>query len=144
MRAGASGVPIYRLFLGNDGETHIEPLAPEALAFENGPGPLKGVGGTVLGRASWVTLMRFEEGVRPGLHRVNPGLAVLLEGRLEVGVSDGAVQPLVPGDALRIEHVGTGRGQGGWAPANPGPGLALLALVQMPTSPSPPAEQPPP
>lgn len=127
-------MPIYRLFAGADGVSHLEPLAAAALSFEGGPGAMKGIGGTVLGRASWVTLMRFEAGVRPELHRVGAGLAVLLEGQLVVGVSDGAEQLLRPGDAVRIESTG----DGGWAPANPGPGLALLAMVRMPPPEAPP------
>ena len=128
-------MPIYRLYADDAGATHIEPMTTDALHFENGPGEFKGVGGTVLGAASRVMLMRFEEGVRPRLHRANPGMAVLLEGRLTVAVSDGSRVELAPGDAVRIESTGVGRGgNGGWAPANPGPGLALLALTQMPSS----------
>jgi len=119
-------MPIYRLFAGADGVSHLEALGPEAFAFENGPGPMKGVGGTVLGRGSWVALMRFDEGARSDLHRVGPGLAVLLEGQLVVAVADGAEVLLAPGDAVRIEAAGRG-----WAPANPGPGQALLALARM-------------
>jgi len=128
---------MYRLYLGPDRHTHLEPLAVADLPFEHGPGPLKGVGGTVLGPAAWVSLMRFSPGARSDLHRVNGGLAVLLEGALVVTVSDGTAVRLHPGDAVRIEEVGSGRGEGGWAPANPGAEAAVLALVQMPRPPAP-------
>lgn len=119
-------MPIYRLSAGSDGLSHIEALGPEAFAFENGPGPMKGVGGTVLGRGTWVALMRFDAGARSDLHRVGPGLAVLIEGQLVVAVADGTEVRLNPGDAIRIESAGRG-----WAPSNPGPGRALLALARM-------------
>ena len=103
------------------------------LAFESGPGAFKGIGGTVLGDASRLMLMRLEPGVEPPLHRANPGFAVLLEGALTVRVSDGAELALAPGDAIRIESTGPGGDEaGGWAPVNTGDGIALLALVQMP------------
>ena len=121
-------MPIYRLYAGEDGATHIEEMTAASFVFESGPGEFKGVGGTVLGEASRVLLMRFEPGARPPLHRAQPGFAVLLEGELTVAVSDGAEVGLRPGDAVRIESTG----EGGWAPSNPGEGLALLALVQMP------------
>ncbi len=126
-------MPIYRLYADDEGATHLEPWSAGELAFESGPGAFKGIGGTVLGDASRVTLMRFESGAEPPLHRVNPGFAVLLEGVLTVRVSDGAEVALAPGDAIRIESTGAGRdGVGGWAPVNTGGGIALLALVQMP------------
>ena len=128
-------MPIYRLYADEQGATHLEPLRAEELAFESGPGEFKGIGGSVLGRASRLMLMRFEPGAGAALHRVNPGFAVLLEGVLTVATSDGGEVALRPGDAVRIESAGAGRGgQGGWAPANPGPGVALLALTQMPAA----------
>lgn len=123
---------MYRLALGPDGETHLTLLGEADQPFEHGPGVMKGIGGTVLGPASWVSLMRFSAGATSELHRVNPSLAVVLEGVLDVAVSDGTVQSLRPGDAIRIGDVGSGRGQGGWAPSNPGEAVAVLALVQMP------------
>lgn len=122
---------MYRLWADADSVTHLEPVSLDQMSFENGPGDFKGVGGTVLGAASRLMLMRFEPGVRPRLHRANPGLAVLLQGRLLVAASDGAEIELRPGDCVRIESTGAG-GRGGWAPANHGPGLALLAITQMP------------
>ena len=126
-------MPIYRLYADEEGVTHLESWSAGELAFESGPGAFRGIGGTVLGEASRVMLMRLEPGVEPPLHRANPGFAVLLEGALTVRVSDGAEVALAPGDAIRIESTGPGRdGVGGWAPVNTGEGIALLALVQMP------------
>ncbi len=121
---------VYRLFAGGDGATHIELLDVARLAFEGGPAGFKGIGGAVLGTASRVLLMRFEPGAGAPLHRANPGLVVLLEGELVVAVSDGAEAHLRPGDAVRVESTE----EGGWAPSNPGPAPALLALTQMPAS----------
>lgn len=131
-------MPITRLWADDEGHTHLEPWSADALAFEAGPGVFKGVGGTVLGDASRVMLMRFEPGIRPPLHRVNPGLVVLLEGALVIGVSDGTEVALAPGDAVRIESAGLGRGGvGGWSPSNPDADrFALVALVQMPSRPA--------
>jgi len=129
-------VPIYRLWADDDhGHTHLEAWSADALAFENGPGVFKGVGGTVLGNATRVMLMRFEPGIDPPLHRANPGFAVLIEGELLIRVSDGTEVALAPGDALRIESLGVGRGGiGGWSPTNPSKErTALLALAQMPS-----------
>ena len=128
-------MPIYRLYADERGATHLEPLSTDGLAFESGPGEFKGIGGSVLGRASRLMLMRFEPGAGAALHRVNPGFAVLLEGVLTVAASDGGQVELRPGDAVRIESADmSADGQGGWAPANPGPGVALLALTQMPAA----------
>lgn len=121
-------MPLYRLYAGDDGVTHIAPLDAAGLAFEGGPGDFKGIGGAVLGDASRVLLMRFEPGVRPPLHRANPGLAVLIEGELVIAASDGDRVALHPGDAVRIESTG----EGGWSPSNPGTAVALLVLTQMP------------
>lgn len=121
-------MPVYRLFASEDGATHIEPMEASAFSFEHGPGEFKGVGGMVLGDASRVLLMRFEAGIEPSLHRANPGFAVLLEGELNVAVSDGTEVALRPGDAIRIESTG----RGGWAPRNPGDEPALMTIAQMP------------
>ena len=127
-------MPMYRLWADADGHTHIEAWPATELAFESGPGIFKGIGGTILGAATRVALMRFEAGIRPPLHRVNGGLAVLMAGRLTVAVSDGDEVALEAGDAIRIESAGIGRGGvGGWQPVNPGPDLAFVALVQMPS-----------
>lgn len=127
-------MPMYRLWADSEGHTHIEAWPVTELAFESGPGIFKGIGGTILGAATRVALMRFEAGIKPPLHRVNGGLAVLMEGRLTVAVSDGDEVALAAGDAIRIESAGIGRGGiGGWQPVNPGPGLTFVALVQMPS-----------
>lgn len=127
-------MPMYRLWADSAGHTHIEGWPATDLAFESGPGIFKGIGGTILGAATRVALMRFEAGIKPPLHRVNGGLAVVMEGRLVVGVSDGDEVALEAGDAIRIESTGIGRGGiGGWQPVNPGPGLTFVVLVQMPS-----------
>ncbi len=118
----------YRLFADEQGRTHIEPTDLFALPFENGPGTFKGVGGSVLGAASRVMVMRFEVGARPEFHRAVPSFAVLLSGALVVSAASGAEVELHPGDAVRVETAG----RGGWRLGNRGEEEALLVLAQMP------------
>lgn len=118
----------YRLHADDAGRTHIEPLSLLDRPWENGPGDFKGVGGSVLGDASHVMLMRFETGARPSFHRAVPGFLVVLEGELVVNASDGDEVVLVPGDAIRVETTG----QGGWRLGNRADGYTLVALTQMP------------
>ncbi len=120
-------VAVFRVFADEAGATHIEDLDLFDRPWENGPGDFKGVGGSVLGDASRVMLMRFERGARPPLHRAVPCFAVLLAGSLVVSASDGTNVELAPGDAVRVETTG----QGGWRLGNRGEGEALLAVVQM-------------
>ena len=121
-------MPAYRLYSDDAGRTHIEPFALIDRPWENGPGDFKGVGGSVLGSATRVMLMRFESGARPEFHRAVPGLLVLLEGELVVNSSSGDESVLGPGDARRVETTG----QGGWRLGNRRDGHTLVALVQMP------------
>lgn len=118
----------YRLYADAAGRTHLAPLALLDRPWENGPGDFKGVGGSVLGDASRVMLMRFETGARPSFHRAAPGFLVLLEGELVVNASDGDEVVLAPGDAVRVETTG----QGGWRLGNRAAGYALAAIAQMP------------
>jgi hypothetical protein len=121
-------VPAYRLYADDGGRTHLERLELLDRPWENGPGDFKGVGGSVLGDASRVMLMRFETGARPSFHRAVPGLLIVLEGELVVNSSDGDEIVLAPGDAVRVETTG----QGGWRLGNRAEGYALVALAQMP------------
>jgi hypothetical protein len=121
-------ISAYRLFADDAGVTHLEPLALLDRPWENGPGEFKGVGGSVLGDASRVMLMRFETGARPGLHRAVPSFAVCLEGEIVVSASDGTNVALRPGDAVRVETTG----RGGWQLGNKLDEPSLLAVVQMP------------
>ena len=127
-------MPIYRVYTSEDGHTHLEAWPPDHVSFEAGPGPFKGLGGAVLGDAKRVALLQIAPGLKPPLHRANSGMAIVLEGQVLLGVSDGTEVLLSPGDAVRIESLGVGRGGiGGWAPANPSESVpALLALVHMP------------
>jgi hypothetical protein len=118
----------YRLFADERGRTHLEPIDLFALPFENGPGAFKGVGGSVLGAASRVMMMRFEVGSHPEFHRAVPSFAVLLSGELIVSSTAGDEVALKPGDAIRVETTG----RGGWRLGNRGDEEALLALAQMP------------
>ncbi len=121
-------MPQYRLYADDAGRTHLAPLDLLDRPWENGPGDFKGVGGSVLGDATRVMLMRFETGSHPPLHRAVPSLAVVLQGEIVVSVSDGDEVSLHPGDAVRVETTG----RGGWRLGNRGDEHALLALVQMP------------
>ncbi len=125
-REGA--IAAYRLYADDSGTTHLEPLELLDRPWENGPGEFKGVGGSVLGDASRVMLMRFEAGARPGLHRAVPSFAVCLEGEIVVTASDGTNVALGPGDAVRVETTG----RGGWQLGNKLDEPSLLAVVQMP------------
>jgi hypothetical protein len=124
-------VAVYRLYADEAGATHLEPLDLLDRPWENGPGEFKGVGGSVLGNANRVMLMRFESGARPGLHRAAPALAVCLQGEIVVSASDGTNVALGPGDAVRVETTG----RGGWQLGNRLEEPSLLAVVQMPPSP---------
>lgn len=123
-----AAIVAYRLFADDSGVTHLEPLELLDRPWENGPGEFKGVGGSVLGDASRVMLMRFETGARPGLHRAVPSFAVCLEGEIVVSASDGTDVALGPGDAVRVETTG----RGGWQLGNKLDQPSLLAVVQMP------------
>jgi len=120
-------VAAFRFYADEGGVTHLDKLDLFDRSWENGPGDFKGVGGSVLGDASRVMLMRFERGARPPLHRAVPCLAVLLTGVLVMSSSDGTNVELVPGDAVRVETTGVG----GWRLGNRGESEALLAVVQM-------------
>lgn len=119
-------MPIYRLHADATGVSRLSLLGAEAFAFENGPGSAKGVGGTVLGRASWLSLMRFDVGARMPLHRVGAGFGVLIAGQLHVTASDGSTADLVPGDAVQIAAGGAR-----WSPANSGAVTAVLAFTRL-------------
>jgi hypothetical protein len=119
---------VFRLYADEAGVTHVEPLDLFDRPWENGPGEFKGVGGSVLGDASRVMLMRFERGARSPLHRAVQCFAVLLSGALVVSASDGTNVELGPGDAVRVETPGRGR----WQLGSRAKGEALLAVVQMP------------
>jgi N-methylhydantoinase B/oxoprolinase/acetone carboxylase alpha subunit len=121
-------VAAYRLYADAAGRTHIDALVLLDRPWENGPGDFKGVGGSVLGDASRVMLMRFETGARPSFHRAVPGFLVVLEGELVVNSSSGDEVVLAPGDAIRVETTG----QGGWRLGNRADDYALVALTQMP------------
>jgi mannose-6-phosphate isomerase-like protein (cupin superfamily) len=126
-------IAAYRLFSDDSGTTHLEPVNfASDLAWENGPGEFKGVGGSVVGDATRVMLMRFEPGARPGLHRAVPSFAVVLEGELLFSASDGVHVTLKPGDAVRVETTG----RGGWQLGNRGNVPAVLAVSQMPPKPT--------
>lgn len=119
-------MPIYRLYADDAGASHLSMVGATSFAFENGPGSAKGVGGTVLGRASWLSLMRFDPGGHMPLHRIGAGFAVLLAGRLHIAASDGSTADLSPGDAVQIEAGGAR-----WSPANGGASTAVLAFTRM-------------
>jgi quercetin dioxygenase-like cupin family protein len=121
-------MPSYRLYADDRGQTHIEAMDLFGLPFENGPGAFKGVGGSILGDASRVMMMRFEVGAHPEFHRAVPSFAVLLSGALAVSSTAGDEIELHPGDAIRVETTG----RGGWRLGNRGDEDALLALSQMP------------
>lgn len=122
----------YLLTAREDGKSTLQPLDLLAAPFENGPGEFKGVGGTVLGDATRVMLMRFEPGSHPGFHRAMPAFAVLLEGSLVVAPAAGEDVLLSPGDAVRVEPMTRGT----WRLGNPGATDALLAVVPMPPPPA--------
>lgn len=118
----------YILIENEEGETWIDSYSIRDLPFEIGPGAFKGLGGTILGTASRLMMLRVEQEIDLPLHRAAPGVAISLLGKITVRGSTGSTVILNPGDLLKIET----KVRGAWAIANSNDEEAYLALIPMP------------
>tara|TARA_B100000676_G_C17991655_1_gene795298 strand:- start:386 stop:751 length:366 start_codon:yes stop_codon:yes gene_type:complete len=96
-------------------------------SWENGPGAFKGIGGTVLGDATRVMLMKFELNSETPLHRVTSGLFIVLEGVLTLHNNKNEDIFLKPGDSIKIPSSTNSK----WQLINTGTVEVLFALVKM-------------
>ena len=107
----------HYIYIGNDQEDYriiLSNLADQS--WENGPGAFKGIGGTVLGDARRVMLMRFE-----------PNTEIVLQGVLTVRDSKNNDILLNPGDSIKVAHSIKSK----WQLINTGTTEVLFALVKM-------------
>ena len=118
----------YILIENEEGETWIDSYSIRDLPFEIGPGAFKGLGGTILGTASRLMMLRVEKEIDLPLHRAAPGVAINLLGKVTVRGSTGSAVTLNPGDLLKVET----KIRGAWAIANSNAEEAYLALIPMP------------
>jgi hypothetical protein len=118
----------YILIENEEGETWIDSYSISDLPFEIGPGAFKGLGGTILGTASRLMMLRVEKEIDLPLHRAAPGVAINLLGKVTVRGSTGSAVTLNPGDLLKVET----KIRGAWAIANSNAEEAYLALIPMP------------
>ncbi|HIE84236.1 MAG TPA: hypothetical protein EYQ00_10505 [Dehalococcoidia bacterium] len=119
----------YILMENEEGETWIDSYSIKDLPFEIGPGAFKGLGGTILGSASRLMMLRIEQEIELALHRAAPGVAINLLGKVTVSGSQGSAVTLNPGDLLKIET----KIRGAWAIVNNHKEEAYLALIVMPS-----------
>ena len=118
----------YILTENEEGETRIDSYLIKDLPFEIGPGAFKGLGGTILGNASRLMMLRIEQEMDLPLHRAAPGVAINLLGKVTISGSQGPSVTLNPGDLLKIET----KIRGAWALVNNNKEEAYLALISMP------------
>ncbi len=112
-----------------EGDTDISSYQLEELPFEIGPGHFKGLGGTVIGEATRLMILRVETGAELPLHRATPGFAVILSGSVKVGGSQGDSVEMRTGDVVRLET----RARGPWRLSNSSDNEAFIALTVMPS-----------
>ena len=106
----------HYIYIGNDQEDYriiLSNLADQS--WENGPGAFKGIGGTVLGDARRVMLMRFEPNTETPFHRVASGFFIVVDILLN------------PGDSIKVAHSIKSK----WQLINTGTTEVLFALVKM-------------
>ena len=118
----------HYIYIGNDQEDYriiLSNLADQS--WENGPGAFKGIGGTVLGDARRVMLMRFEPNTETPFHRVASGFFIVLQGVLTVHDSKNKDILLNPGDSIKVAHSIKSK----WQLINTGTKEVLFALVKM-------------
>ncbi len=118
----------YILIENEEGETWIDSYSIRDLPFEIGPGAFKGLGGTILGDASRLMMLRIEREMDLPLHRAAPGVAINLQGKITISGSQGSAITLHPGDLLKIKT----KIRGAWTIANNNKEEVYLALISMP------------
>ena len=111
------------------GDTEISPYEFKELPFEIGPGDFKGLGGTVIGEARRLMMLRIEAQAALPLHRATPGFAVILSGVVRVSGNHGDSVEMRTGDLMRIET----KARGPWRISNSSDSDVFIALVVMPT-----------
>lgn len=90
---------IYRMYPGDDGETHIEEMTLESHPHLQDPQPVEGL-----------RLWRVEEGRFSDFHPApDRRWMIILEGEVEIGLGDGSLHRFGPGDIRLIEDI-TGHG----------------------------------
>jgi len=111
------------------GDTDISVYDLQELPFEIGPGHFKGLGGTVVGEATRLMMLRIEKGADLPLHRATPGFAIVLSGSVEVGGNQGSSVKMRAGDVMRVET----KARGPWRLFNTSDNDVFIALMVMPT-----------
>ena len=111
------------------GDTEISSYGFKELPFEIGPGHFKGLGGTIIGEASRLMMLRIEAHAALPLHRATPGFAVILSGVVQVSGNHGDSVEMRTGDLMRIET----KARGPWRISNSSDSDVFIALVVMPT-----------
>ena len=96
---GDSHMGIYRMYTGNDNETHIEELP---LSMHGELGELQAVKGMQIQQNAGGRFLDFHQAP-------NKRWMITLSGELEIGLGDGTVHRFGPGDVRLIEDV-TGHG----------------------------------
>tara|TARA_B100000530_G_C15923727_1_gene474160 strand:+ start:374 stop:739 length:366 start_codon:yes stop_codon:yes gene_type:complete len=118
----------HYIYIGNDQEDYRITLSNLSdQSWENGPGAFKGIGGTVLGDATRVMLMRFEPNTETPLHRVASGLFIVLQGVLTIRDSKNDDISLNSGDSIKIPSSINSK----WQLVNTGATEVLFALIKM-------------
>ena len=110
------------------GDTDISVYDLKELPFEIGPGHFKGLGGTVIGEATRLMMLRIEKGADLPLHRATPGFAIVLSGSVEVGGNQGSSVKMRAGDVMRVET----KARGPWRLFNTSDNDVFIALMVMP------------
>ena len=91
---------LVRIYSGEDGQSHFEELD-----FPTGP-----AGRSPLQEAKGISFSRFEPGQFMDWHNApRRQYVITLSGQVEIGIGDGTVRKLGPGDVLLAEDL-TGRG----------------------------------
>ena len=96
-------MPIFRLYSGSDGQSHLEELS-----FSFMPGDIAEQSPTQA--ASGISFSRIKPGAFSDWHNApRRQYVITLAGTIEIGLSDGSVHRLGPGDGILAEDL-TGKG----------------------------------
>jgi quercetin dioxygenase-like cupin family protein len=118
----------HYIYIENDQGDHQITLSNlSEQSWENGPGAFKGIGGTVIGDATRLMLMKFESKSETPFHRVVSGISIILQGVLTVRHSKSEDLLLHPGDSIAVSFSIDSK----WKLINGGTTEVLLALVKM-------------
>jgi quercetin dioxygenase-like cupin family protein len=96
-------MPLFRLYSGNDGQSHLEEMS---LSFT--PGQMAEQ--TPTQAVSGISFSRIKPGTFVDWHNApRRQYVITLAGAIEIGLGDGSVHRLVPGDGILAEDL-TGKG----------------------------------